>query len=331
MRVCACDAGLAWGDAFAHSACARCAHDARDGCGDTCEFALTCPIATCHPTLRPRAHTHALPSQPKLTDALLKKPPFRFLHDIISEVRRVSGFPGADVLTDFDMDSGNFKDKESKVNYLTKVIAAVSAAVGPVPVKPLKIVAGLEPENTNLLLQGLAKAASGGGAPEPRASPKEAPKKAPPPAEEAAPPPKKERPKPAEAEAEATPPARRARERAPPAQEEAAPPPRKEVGAERQEIGGGAGDDDAGRRMERPRTALRAPPRNAPPPGSTKDTRPTSKQVLVHPGCLRACVAPRRFAVCACRCCLRTAAAVRLVGERRHDHWVAIMRRPLRP
>ena len=310
MRVCACDAGLAWGDAFAHSACARCAHDARDGCGDTCcEFALTCPIATCHPTLRPRAHTHALPSQPKLTDALLKKPPFRFLHDIISEVRRVSGFPGADVLTDFDMDSGNFKDKESKVNYLTKVIAAVSAAVGPVPVKPLKIVAGLEPENTNLLLQGLAKAASGGGAPEPRASPKEAPKKAPPPAEEAAPPPKKERPKPAEAEAEATPPARRARERAPPAQEEAAPPPRKEVGAERQEIGGGAGDDDAGRRMERPRTALRAPPRNAPPPGSTKDTRPTSKQVLVHPRCLRAGVAPRRFAVCACRCCLSLVSA----------------------
>ena len=73
----------------------------------------------------------------------------------------LQGFPGSDILTDFDLDSANFKDKESKVAYLTKIINAVSAVVGPLQVKPLKIVAGLEPENTNVLLQGLAKASSG--------------------------------------------------------------------------------------------------------------------------------------------------------------------------
>jgi hypothetical protein len=120
---------------------------------------------------------------------------------------------------------------------LTKVIGAVTAATGPLQVKPLKIVAGLEPENTNALLQGLAKAAAGGGAPAPAAEKKKPaaeapPKKAPPPPEEA---PKKERPKPAEAPAEEAPPAeappRRPKERAPPKEEEAAPPPRREIAA----------------------------------------------------------------------------------------------------
>ena len=56
-------------------------------------------------------------TKPKLTEPLLKKPPFRFLHDIISEVNRVKGFPGPSVLTEFDLDSNNFKDKDSKVLY----------------------------------------------------------------------------------------------------------------------------------------------------------------------------------------------------------------------
>ena len=93
--------------------------------------------------------------------------------------------------------------------WLNKVIGAVSDAVGPVTVRPLKIVAGLEPENTNALLQvepvvveeateedqfllvrfqALAVAASGGGG-----KPAAEEKKAPPPQEK--PPPPSEAPK----------------------------------------------------------------------------------------------------------------------------------------
>ncbi|KAJ1494411.1 microtubule-binding protein MIP-T3-domain-containing protein [Baffinella frigidus] len=104
----------------------------------------------------------AIIQKPKLTEGLLKKPPFRFLHDIVTEVKKVSGFPASTILTDFDLDSGNFKDKDSKVAYLNKIIGAVSEAAGtPLQVKPLKIVAGLEPELTNELLQALAKASQG--------------------------------------------------------------------------------------------------------------------------------------------------------------------------
>eukprot|EP00285_Hemiselmis_virescens_P014990 CAMPEP_0173378580 /NCGR_PEP_ID=MMETSP1356-20130122/1726_1 /TAXON_ID=77927 ORGANISM="Hemiselmis virescens, Strain PCC157" /NCGR_SAMPLE_ID=MMETSP1356 /ASSEMBLY_ACC=CAM_ASM_000847 /LENGTH=294 /DNA_ID=CAMNT_0014331689 /DNA_START=11 /DNA_END=895 /DNA_ORIENTATION=- len=117
----------------------------------------------------------AVISKPKLTEALLKKPPFRFLHDIVTEVKKQTGFPAG--LTDHDQDSNNFKDKESKIAYLTKVIGFVTDAVGPIAVKPQKIVAGLEPENTNAWLQGLAKASSssGGAAPAPAPKPAAAP------------------------------------------------------------------------------------------------------------------------------------------------------------
>ena len=99
-------------------------------------------------------------SRPKLSDKLLGKPPFRFLHDIISNVTKATGF--ADGLFEGDELVGTaIKGKEPKCNYLTKIITCVGIALGePVNVRVGKIVAGLEPENTNLFLQALGRVAA---------------------------------------------------------------------------------------------------------------------------------------------------------------------------
>ena len=102
--------------------------------------------------------------KPKLTENLLRKPPFRFLHDVISEVQRQTGFAPR-LFSEAERNSANVKDKQSKVDYLNKIIEFVAEALGrPRAAKALKVVAGLEPENTNRFLQELAEAATGGGA-----------------------------------------------------------------------------------------------------------------------------------------------------------------------
>ena len=100
--------------------------------------------------------------KPKLSAKLLGKPPFRFLHDIVSELTKATGF--AQGLYDPDeLDSATFKDKEKKINYLNKIIKLASIANNrTINVRPTKVVAGLEPENTNALLQALAHAANSG-------------------------------------------------------------------------------------------------------------------------------------------------------------------------
>ncbi|PRW61281.1 Nitrogen regulatory PII-like isoform 1 [Chlorella sorokiniana] len=74
--------------------------------------------------------------KPRLTAELLARPPFRFIFDC---------------------------DKEAKLSYLTKLVEAIGSTLGqPVPARPSKIVAGLEPEATNAMLRMLAAAATGG-------------------------------------------------------------------------------------------------------------------------------------------------------------------------
>jgi len=95
--------------------------------------------------------------KPPLTEKLLNKPPFRFLHDIISAVIRDSG-----ILTGLydisEMKSENVKDKEGKIKYLEKAIDCISFALGEnLNAKPSKIVSGQEPAKTNEFLQALAQ------------------------------------------------------------------------------------------------------------------------------------------------------------------------------
>ena len=101
----------------------------------------------------------AIISKPKLTEKLLSKPPFRFLHDIISEVTRTTGFSRG-LYTEEELDSANVQEKSQKMMYLEKMIKLIGVHLNTVvEARPAKIVAGLEAQNTNVLLQLLAVAA----------------------------------------------------------------------------------------------------------------------------------------------------------------------------
>uniref|UniRef100_UPI00398EA8E1 TRAF3-interacting protein 1 isoform X2 n=1 Tax=Pristiophorus japonicus TaxID=55135 RepID=UPI00398EA8E1 len=95
--------------------------------------------------------------KPPLTEKLLSKPPFRYLHDIFTEVIRTTGFLKG-LYTEFEMKSDNVKDKDAKISFLQKAIDVVMMVSGdPLSVKPARVVAGHEPEKTNELLQTIAK------------------------------------------------------------------------------------------------------------------------------------------------------------------------------
>uniref|UniRef100_F6YYG1 TRAF3-interacting protein 1 n=1 Tax=Monodelphis domestica TaxID=13616 RepID=F6YYG1_MONDO len=95
--------------------------------------------------------------KPPLTEKLLSKPPFRYLHDIITEVIRMTGFMKG-LYSDSEMKSDNVKDKDAKISFLQKTIDVVIMVSGePLSVKPARIVAGHEPERTNELLQAIGK------------------------------------------------------------------------------------------------------------------------------------------------------------------------------
>lgn len=93
--------------------------------------------------------------KPKMTQKLLMKPPFRYLHDIFLATMQATGF-GAGLFDDAEMDSKANHEKDIKLNILAKMIALTEMVVGEkIDVKPAKIVAGLEPERTNYFLQRL--------------------------------------------------------------------------------------------------------------------------------------------------------------------------------
>lgn len=63
-------------------------------------------------------------SKPKMSEKLLSKPPFRFLHDTISAVISVTGF-GEGLYDATEQDSANVTEKAAKLAYLDKIITLV--------------------------------------------------------------------------------------------------------------------------------------------------------------------------------------------------------------
>ncbi|XP_036226018.2 TRAF3-interacting protein 1 [Bactrocera oleae] len=91
--------------------------------------------------------------KPPLTEKLLTKPPFRFLHDIFNAVIKETGcFEG--LYTVEELNSDNIKDRDDKMKFLQKMIDVIKITSNkPLAVRTSKIVAGQEPEKTNELLQ----------------------------------------------------------------------------------------------------------------------------------------------------------------------------------
>eukprot|EP00730_Choanoeca_flexa_P004139 TRINITY_DN11609_c0_g1_i5.p1 TRINITY_DN11609_c0_g1~~TRINITY_DN11609_c0_g1_i5.p1 ORF type:complete len:587 (+),score=143.47 TRINITY_DN11609_c0_g1_i5:48-1808(+) len=97
--------------------------------------------------------------KPTLSEKYLKKPPFRFLHDIVTQVCKTSGFlEGLFNADERDVAKAG-ENKEAKIAFLQKAIDATSFAIGKsLAAHPKKIVSGHDPENTNVWLQAMAYA-----------------------------------------------------------------------------------------------------------------------------------------------------------------------------
>ena len=88
-----------------------------------------------------------------MTQKLLCKPQFRYLHDIYSATLKQTNF-GAGLFVGEELNSKSFEDKESKLQFLVKLITLTEMVIGEkLDIKPGMILAGQEADKTNLWLQ----------------------------------------------------------------------------------------------------------------------------------------------------------------------------------
>jgi len=95
--------------------------------------------------------------RPTLSEKNLSRPPFRFIHDIVTQLIKKTGF-FKDLFPPEMLDSKNVTEKDQKVKFLQAIIACTTLVYGKeITVKASSIVSGKEPENTNKLLQVIGK------------------------------------------------------------------------------------------------------------------------------------------------------------------------------
>jgi TRAF3-interacting protein 1 len=97
-----------------------------------------------------------------MNEKLLCKPPFRYLHDIYTATLAKTGF-GDGLFSGEELNSKGFEDKDSKLAWLNKLIALVELIMEQkVDLKPSMVLAGQQPEKTNLFLQQMFQCATAG-------------------------------------------------------------------------------------------------------------------------------------------------------------------------
>lgn len=97
-----------------------------------------------------------------MSEKLLSKPPFRYLHDIFTATQAATNY-GNGLYSGEELDGKAITEKDAKINWLVKLISLTELVVGEeIDVKPTKIIAGHEPEKTNAFLQAMFRAATSG-------------------------------------------------------------------------------------------------------------------------------------------------------------------------
>ncbi|KAI6175529.1 TRAF3-interacting protein 1 [Aphelenchoides bicaudatus] len=98
----------------------------------------------------------ALISKPALEDRLLQRPPFKFIHDIVTETIHATGFL-SDLFTKDELDSRKAGlNRDTKIAFVQKLVDVLNFDGDLDDVSAAKIVAGKEADRTNQLLQKLA-------------------------------------------------------------------------------------------------------------------------------------------------------------------------------